>query len=109
MFTYAATVVRVVDGDTVWLDVDLGLDIHTAISIRLAGINAPETSTPEGQAARDYLRSRLPAGTRVLLATVKDHREKYGRYLGTITLAGADLNAELVALGHAVPYGGGKR
>lgn len=109
MYEYRATVIRVVDGDTVWLSVDLGFDVHRNDSFRLAGINAPETSTSEGKVAKDWLISLLAPGTAVTVHTVKDHREKYGRYLATLLLADENLNDLAVKSGHAVPYSGGPR
>lgn len=109
MYEYRATVIRVVDGDTVWLNVDLGFEVRRSDSFRFLGINAPETSTPEGKSARDWLTTYLPPGTVVTVRTEKDRREKYGRYLATILLNGADLNDLALKTGHAVPYFGGPR
>lgn len=110
MYEYVAKVIRVVDGDTVWLDVDLGFDVRRSDSFRLAGINAPEVSTLEGKQARDWLKTVLNPGDEITVKTFKDKREKYGRYLATILLAdGGNVNDRLVAEGYAVPYDGGKR
>ena len=95
---------RVVDGDTVWLDVDLGFEIRRREDFRLYGINAPELSTPEGKAAAAWLTAKLPPGQVVTVQTLKDKREKYGRYLAAIVLGDVNLNAALVDAGHAVPY-----
>lgn len=108
-YLYKANVLRVVDGDSVDFKIDLGFGIFHDIKIRLLGINAPETSTPEGKVSRDWLKQQLPAGTPVLLLTQRDKKEKYGRYLGTIYLNGLDMNEELVKSGHAVLYDGGAR
>lgn len=118
MYNYSATVLRVVDGDTIWVTVDLGMDTYRTIDIRFYGINAPEKNTDAGKAAKAWLESQLPPGTRVVLDTYKDQTEKYGRYLGivrlgafavtndgTTVLAGTrNLNQELVDNGMAVPY-----
>lgn len=104
MYEYQAKVVRVVDADTVWFDVDLGFDVRRKDSFRLYGINAPELGTPEGVAAKDWLVARLPVESVVHITTNKDKREKYGRYLATIFVGGINLNEALVAAGHAVPY-----
>lgn len=110
MYEYRATLLRVVDGDTVHLEVDLGLDVRLQIGTRLAGIDAPELNTLAGKASRDYLRLLIPPGTPVTVRTEKDRREKYGRYLVWITmLDGVDVNGLLVAEGHARPYDGGAR
>lgn len=103
MYEYRATLIRVVDADTLWLDVDLGFDVRRKDSFRLYGINAPEMSTPEGVAARDYLQGVL-RDRPILLHTIKDKREKYGRYLAIIHVGTDNVNEMLVQAGHAVEY-----
>lgn len=114
MYEYSCTVVRVVDGDTLHLDVDLGCDVHTLMTIRLAGLDAPEISTEAGKDARDYVEAWVASFgvAPLVLRTVKDRREKYGRYLGALygpSGTELSLNAELLANGLAVPYSGGAR
>lgn len=106
MYEYSATVLKVVDGDTVHLDVDLGLDQRRRLSVRLYGINSPEMNTAEGKAAREHLVVLVfgGAGPQVTVRTYKDRTEKYGRYLGTLLKDGVDLNERMVADGHAVVY-----
>lgn len=105
MYEYAATVLRIVDGDTVHLEVDLGLDQARKLSVRLYGINAPEMGTAEGRAAREHLTFLLlSGGPAVTVRTYKDRTEKYGRYLGTLLKAGVDVNHRMVEDGHAVVY-----
>jgi micrococcal nuclease len=102
-WTYPAVVVRVVDGDTVRLNLDLGLHIWRTDNCRIAGINAPETSTPAGTAAAAYAAKLLPAGAAVTFAS--ERLEKYGRPLGRLVLAdGRDFATVMLAAGHAVPY-----
>jgi endonuclease YncB( thermonuclease family) len=106
MYEYAAWVTKVVDGDTFHVGIDLGLDIATFQTVRFAGLNAPEMSTPEGKEVKAWVETWLaehcPNG-RFILRTVKDHREKYGRYLGTIVAPdGAVLNDDLLSTGRAV-------
>lgn len=67
--------------------------------------NAPELNTPEGIAARDWLAARL-AGAELVARTVADRTEKFGRWLVVLyarraTDQWANVNAELVAAGHA--------
>ena len=77
--------VKVVDGDTLRVDIDLGLHIWAHDQrIRLADVNAPELPTPDGVAAREALMQRLAAGVPGLTITGKD---KYGRWLGIIEKA----------------------
>lgn len=113
MYDYHATVADVIDGDTLRLDVDLGFGIQTTMAVRLAGINAPEISTQAGKDAKAYVMDWVWGAAReVTLRTIKDRREKYGRYLGTIHYRGSDttsLNDLLVEDGHAVRYSGGPR
>lgn len=105
-FEYDAGVLRVVDGDTVDLCIDLGFDVQISMRVRLYGINAPEMSTPEGKLARLWMVGQLQAmGMRCTVETVKDRQEKYGRYLAILKdRAGNSLNQEMIDAGHAVPY-----
>lgn len=92
------------------LDVDLGCDVSTRMTVRLLGVDAPENSTGLGRAATGWVRSVLPVGTQVVISTQKDKKERYGRYLAAVELPeGGDLAAALVRAGHAKPYDGGAR
>ena len=107
-YVYDATVVSVYDGDTIRVDIDLGFNLwlHNE-PIRFIGINAPELkgdSRTEGLKSKEWLAAKLPPGTKILLRTEKDAREKYGRYLGTVYLNGVNLNEELINQGLAKPY-----
>lgn len=89
LYHYKAKVVSVYDGDTCTIDIDLGL--HTWIrgeKIRLNRINAPELKGKDrmkGLASRDFLKS-LILDKEIIIETIKDAKEKYGRYLGEIWL-----------------------
>lgn len=113
MYEYKARVVKVVDGDTLHLDVDLGCDIHLGMTVRLAGIDAPEMSTNEGKVAKAWVEDWLESCTYLIIQTVKDKKEKYGRYLAYVldpdqpTLP--SLNQQLVNEGLAKLYDGGPR
>jgi micrococcal nuclease len=100
-YSYSATVRRVVDGDTVDLDVDLGFRVALAIRTRLLGINAPELRDQAGRDVRDALQARLPGGEQVTVTTFRDPRDKYGRWLATIEHRGEILNDWLVREGMA--------
>lgn len=109
MYDYRATVQRVVDGDTLWLDVSLGCDTHLRLSVRLFGLNCPEVGTAQGKAASAYTQGWVDShGPLIGLRTVRDSREKYGRYLGVLyDLADTDartLNDSLIDNGHAMYY-----
>ena len=118
MYEYGARVLRVVDADTLHLDVDLGCDVSLAMTVRLAGVDAPERNTLAGRTAAAHVARWLDehapvddtGAHRVRVRTVKDRREKFGRYLAhVLDDAGDSLAAHLVATGHAVPYSGGRR
>jgi len=89
LYHYRAQVVSVYDGDTCTVDIDLGL--YTWVKsqkLRLNRINAPEMRGPEKEAgtrSRDFLRSLLQ-GKNIVVETIKDNTEKYGRYLAEIWL-----------------------
>ena len=104
LYTYKCEVVRVIDGDTLELNVDCGFGIWKQDRFRLAGLNAPEKNTDEGKAAALFVRQWIPLWTTV--TTAKDKQEKYGRYLATITdtATGESLNQALLDSGHAKPY-----
>jgi endonuclease YncB( thermonuclease family) len=78
------------------------------LRIRAAGLNAPELSTPEGQAAHTWTQAwyaqHCPDGT-LTVKTTKDRSDNYGRLLGTITAPdGTCLNTDLLNAGHAQPW-----
>lgn len=102
-----ARVVRVIDGDTVVLDVDLGFNVWLCNqSFRLAGCNAIEHSSPGGAEAAANLATLLPAGSLITLTSLKP--DKFGgRYDAIITLPdGDDLTRLLVATGWAAAWDG---
>jgi micrococcal nuclease len=106
-YRYQAKVVRVIDGDTVILDVDLGFGIWVHDTpFRLLGINAREKSDEGGPQARMNLMTVLPVNTPVTLNSVKP--DKFGgRYDAVVTLPdGSDLSASLIKTGWAAPWDG---
>jgi micrococcal nuclease len=110
LYAYAAKVIRVIDGDTVVADIDLGFNIwrHNE-RLRLAGIQTPEEKAPGFQEAKEALADRV-SGREVIICTVKAKRSGkevrggFGRYLATIWKDGENLNQWLLDEGHAVPY-----
>jgi len=111
MYEYRARITRVIDGDTVEAEIDLGFHVSLTVTLRLAGINAPEakgTERPRGLAATRYLDSLitdLTGSTRqVTVRTQKDVTEKYGRYLAVLIAGDVNLNDRMLADGHAVPF-----
>lgn len=110
MFTYTANNIRVIDGDTIECDIDLGFNITiTKQKCRLAGINAPEMSTPEGPIATAALQHICDTQHITIVTTQTKNgstkREKYGRWLATLygTEPGPNINQQLVDTGHATP------
>lgn len=106
-FQYPARVVRVIDGDTVILDVDLGFGVwFRNQSFRLLGINAREKASLGGVEARDNLVALLPIGSALTATSVKN--DKYGgRYDAVLTMPdGRDLAATLIQEGWAVAWTG---
>lgn len=93
MYQYNAIVRKVVDGDTIEIDIDLGLSswIHGE-KIRLFGIDTPEVygikkGSPEwekGNQSSAFVKEHLKENVEVIIETIKDKREKYGRYLALI-------------------------
>lgn len=101
-YEYKCKVVRIIDADTLAVAVDLGCDVTINLTIRLYGIDAPERGTVEGVAATKFVFAWL--GTRaddLMLTTIKDKKEKYGRYLGIIKADDGTLNKALIDNGHA--------
>jgi micrococcal nuclease len=110
-WTVPATVLRVVDGDTLEVLLDLGWHITFKSKLRLAGVNAPEMKTSSGAAARDFTVQRLlpvdPAADPRPITVVSHSLDKYGRILGSVHWTDDDgtlhdLSTDLLAAGHAV-------
>lgn len=104
MYTYKAHITQVYDGDTVTVDIDLGLNVWIRNEkVRLYGINAPELrgkERPQGLPSRDHLRE-LILDKDVIIETIKDKKGKYGRYLGIIMLGKVNINEKMVEDGFA--------
>ena len=117
MYTYKAKLDRVIDGDTIDANIDLGFDITIHKRIRLAGIDTPESRTRDleekkrGLASKARLIELLDKGD--LVVESKDVG-KYGRVLGTLHKYSTDklpinINDTLVKEGFAVEYDGGTK
>ncbi len=117
------TLKRVLDGDTIEVEIDLGFEVTITQTLRLVGIDTPEIhATNAGvrelaMKAKDHVFKALSDGHPLVVRTIKAGRgglDKYGRYLASVFYAGADgllvnLNDELVALGLAKKYDGGAK
>jgi len=101
---YRGLVIKVYDGDTITVDIDLGFKISMhKQKIRLSRINTPEVRGPEkaqGIVSRDWLRERI-LGKEIMLVTYKDKKGKYGRWLADIWIDDVCINDELVRKGLA--------
>lgn len=102
MYEYQAIIRKVVDGDTFDVELDLGLEIRFRTRLRLAEVNAPELSTPAGQDLKLQLEMRFADNPIVTVHTIKDRKEKWGRYLAKVILPdGTYLNEWLIQNGLA--------
>ena len=113
-FCYNATVVRIVDGDTIRLDIDLGFDIILKNqSVRLYKVDTPECRTRDlkekaaGLLAKEVVQDLVAVGERVFIRTKLDTKGKFGRLLGTIITAdNLNINEHLIDNNYAVEYYG---
>ncbi len=103
-YLYDAMVTDVYDGDTLTVDIDLGLCVWVrGEKLRLNRINAPELrgdERPRGLVSRDWLRERV-LNQCVVIETIRDKKGKYGRYLAEIWLGDENINDALVDAGMA--------
>ena len=110
---YVKKVSKVVDGDTIDVDIDLGFDISFSSRVRLAGIDTPESRTTDkiekslGLESKEYLKKSIDASKTVVIKTEKmDSSEKYGRILGWVFLDGSEIsiNQKMINDGYAWGY-----
>ena len=120
IYIYKAELIRVVDGDTVDLVIDLGFDTFRHERFRLYGIDAPEVNTQAGKVAKKWLWDALQPleaiYVQTLQHTTKAKRDKYGRFLAVLyddlsdidanrpmktPVSPASINAQMIAEGHA--------
>ena len=109
MYKYNAKVLKVIDGDTVDLEIDLGFKISFKTRVRLIGIDTPEKWHPYGKVVKAYLQQEIEGKDIYLDVTKKD---KYGRYLVKLYKEQGDLlsiNNILINQGMAKAYHGGSR
>jgi micrococcal nuclease len=112
LWNYRATVTRIVDADTLDVNIDLGFQVSYDVRLRIARIDAPEIfgvkhSSEEyqrGITAKSYLEELIPVGSVIKIKTEKTG--KYGRYIAElfVELEGNQVNVSdrLVETGHAV-------
>ena len=120
MYTYKCTVTKIIDGDTIDVDIHLGFDVVlTKQRIRLMGIDTPESRTrnleekARGLLSKQYMIDKCPVGSEITLKSLD--RGKFGRILGEIWEADVDsttvepLNKRMITDGFAVEYYGGSK
>ena len=119
IYIYKAELIRVVDGDTVDLIINLGFDTSRKERFRLYGIDAPEMNTPAGKDAKKWLEDALMPLEVIYVQTIqlptKAMRDKYGRFLAVLysdlgnlranippkTLVLESINSQMIEAGHA--------
>jgi micrococcal nuclease len=118
IYIYKAELIRVVDGDTVDLVIDLGFDTFRHERFRLYGIDAPEMNTQAGKVAKKWLWDALQPLEAIYVQTIqlstKAKRDKYGRFLAVLygelptlvplarePIHPSSINARMVIEGHA--------
>lgn len=112
MYEYRCKILKVVDGDTVDVDIDLGFGVWMrGERVRLYGIDTPESRTRDqvekkyGLMAKNFLKNTL-AHEDVVLKTHKDATGKFGRILGELLIDGESVNQLMIENHHAVGYFG---
>jgi len=116
MFEYAVKIVRVIDGDTVDVDIDLGFGVVLKKErVRIMGIDTPESRTRDkvedlfGEKAKSRMKELLGESA-VLVCKKYDAKGKFGRVLGDLsTEDGRMVTDILIEEGHAVAYFGGSK
>jgi micrococcal nuclease len=116
MYQYKCKIIKVLDGDTVDIDLDLGFKIILANQrVRMAGVDTPESRTAiaeekvRGQLSKKKLAEKLPVGSWQIIETQKSdsNDDKFGRILGVFILEdGTRVNDWLIENNYAVPYKG---
>jgi micrococcal nuclease len=109
-------VLRVVDGDTIDADIDLGFDISLTKRVRLSGVDTPESRTTDlkekalGLEVKEWLKKNLDGKKNILIKTeLPDSTEKYGRILGRLYVDDVCLNDRMISDGYAWEYSGGTK
>ena len=114
MYEYRCKILKVVDGDTVDVDIDLGFGMtYKKQRVRLMGIDTPESRTRDlveklfGKASKKHLKEILSNAE--MLTLVSHDKGKFGRILGELYVNGESINQKMIDDHHAVDYGGGNK
>jgi len=116
---YDVTVIKIVDGDTVDVDIDLGFGVCLKDErVRIMGIDTPESRTSDrvedlfGEAAKARLKELMKHGGKLITTEDKhgeDMKGKFGRILGDFEIDGKRVTDIMIEEGHAVAYFGGSK
>ena len=113
MHEYKVKIRRIVDGDTVDVDIDLGFDtILSKQRIRLYGIDTPESRTRDkeekfyGKLSAKFLKEQCKNSSEIFLKTYLDKKGKFGRILGELIVEGVNINKMMIEKYMAVEYYG---
>lgn len=111
MSIYRATLVRVIDGDTIDVRVDLRHGLLRDVRVRIAGVAAPEVRGVESEwgiraetELMYHLAAHNPEGKLTLIDWGDADEDAFGRWLCTVKVGDLDVGAELIRQGYAVPY-----
>ena len=112
MFEYKCVITKIVDGDTVDVDIDLGFSVWLKKQrIRLYGVDTPESRTSDkiekiyGRKAKAFVQERLPLRSdQVLRTKLDDSRGKFGRILGEFVCGESTVNQLLIDTHNGVEY-----
>ena len=104
-------ILKIYDGDTITVVIDLGFGVTKKEKLRLASIDAPELrgdERPAGLKSRDWLRAKIQSAvednTDIIIKTFRDRKGKYGRYIAEIYIDGVNINQQMITEGYAVAY-----
>ena len=116
---YDVTVIKIVDGDTVDVDIDLGFGVCLKDErVRIMGIDTPESRTSDrvedlfGEAAKSRLKELMAEGGKLITTEDRkgeDMKGKFGRILGDFEIDGKRVTDIMIEEGHAVAYFGGSK
>ena len=121
MYEYRVKMLRIVDGDTVDVDIDLGFGVWLRKErVRIMGIDTPESRTRDkvekkfGLAAKAWVKNLMPVGSHQILKTEiakdgEDKKGKFGRILGDFLFDDVRMTDMMIEAGHCVPYFGGSK
>ena len=118
MYEYRCKILRVVDGDTVDVNIDLGFGMWMHKErVRMMGIDTPESRTRDkvekkfGLASKQFVKDMMPVGSKQVLKTQidrsgEDKKGKFGRILGDFLIDGKKLTETMIKEGYGVVYTG---